>query len=223
MKLKFHLHLHMKKKTKTNFKNILDFIISAGTLKKMPRTIWSLMGVKDPEKISGHIFSLTLMAWALGKEDKSLNIEKLLKMALCHEMAAVRTSDLVTGYRKIPKDEQKRKKIFEKWPRLFQKEKQKKFKQDYKKEKAALKKLTKNLNQPLREEMLKLFDEYKTLSSPEARFLNQLNVLVVLLEGIQYEKEDPSISIDFLWEWTYEKCDNSLCLDFIEELKKKFY
>ena len=214
----------MKKKTKTDFKNILDFIIKAGKLKKMPRTIWSLMGVKDSEKISGHIFSLTLMAWALGKEDKSLNVEKLLKMSLCHEMAAVYTEDLITPYRKVsPKDIQEGKKIFEKWPRLFQKEKQKKFKQDYKKERKALKKLTKNLNQPLREEMLNLFDEYKTLSGPEARFLNQLNVLVVLLEGIQYKKEDPSISIDFLWEWTYEKCDNWLCLDFIEELKKRFY
>lgn len=214
----------MKKKTKTDFKNILDFVINAGKLKKMPRTIWSLMGVKDPEKISGHIFSLTLMAWALGKEENSLNMEKLLKMSFCHEIAAVYTEDLITPYRKTSsKDIEKRKKIFDKWPRLFQKEKQKMFKQDYKKETKALKKLTKNLNKPLREEMLELFDEYKTLSSPEARFLNQLNVLVVLLEGIQYKKEDPSISIDWLWEWTYEKCDNSLCLDFIEELKKRFY
>jgi len=212
------------KKSKTEFKNVLEFIITVGKLKKMPRTIWSLIGIKDPERVSGHIFSLTLMAWLLGKRDKRLNMEKLLKMSLCHEMAAVRTQDLVTPYRKaLPKDEQKRKKIFEKWPRLFQKEKQKKFKQDYKKEKAALKKLTKKLEPALREEMLQLFDEYKKLSSVEARFLNQLNVLVVLLEGIQYQKENPQLSIDFLWEWTYEKCDNSLCLDFIEELKKKFY
>ncbi len=214
----------MKKKTKKDLKNILDFVINTGKLKKMPRTIWSLMGVKDPEKISGHIFSLTLMAWALGKEENSLNMEKLLKMSFCHEIAAVYTEDLITPYRKISsKDIEKRKKILDKWPRLFQKEKQKMFKRDYKEETKALKKLTKNLNKPLREEMLELFDEYKTLSSPEARFLNQLNVLVVLLEGIQYKKEDPSISIDFLWEWTYEKCDNSLCLDFVEELKKKFY
>ena len=115
----------MKKKTKTDFKNILDFIIETGKLKKMPRTIWSLMGVKDPEKISGHIFSLTLIAWVLGKQDKSLNMEKLLKMSFCHEVAAVYTEDLITPYRKVSlKDTQEGKKIFEKWPRLFQKEKQ---------------------------------------------------------------------------------------------------
>ncbi len=212
------------KKTKREIRNILDFILETGKLKKMPRRIWVSLGVQNPEMVASHIFSLTLLVWILGRKKKELSMEKLLKMALCHELSAVYTGDLITPYsRVLPKTKKEIKKVFEKWPRLFQKEKQKKFKQDYKKERNAFQKLTQKLPTSLKKEMIQLFDEYKTLSSPEARFLNQLNVLVVLLEGIQYKKEDPSISIDWLWEWTYEKCDNSLCLDFIEELKKRFY
>ncbi len=71
--------------------------------------------------------------------------------------------------------------------------------------------------------MVQLFEEYKTTSTPEARFLNQLNVLSVLLQGLQYQKEDKDLPVDFLWEWVFEKCDNAACFDFMETMKKKFY
>ncbi len=212
------------KKTKREVKNLLDFILETGKLKKMPRRIWVSLGVQNPEMVASHIFSLTLLAWVLGQKKKELNMEKLLKMALCHELSAIYTGDLITPYsRVLPKTKKEIKKVFEKWPRLFQKEKQKKFKQDYKKERKAFQKLTQKLPTPLREEMIQLFDEYKTVSTAEARFLNQVNVLTVLFQGLEYQKKDKDLPIRFLWEWTFEKCDDQICFDFIEELKKRFY
>ncbi|MBZ9578742.1 HD domain-containing protein [Patescibacteria group bacterium] len=204
--------------------NILDFILEIGKLKGMPRTLWVSLGVENPETVASHIFTVSLMAWIFGQKKKKLSMEKLLKMALCHDIPAVYTGDLITPYSKIlAKDEKERRKIFQKWPRLLRKEKQRKFLKDYKKEKIALKKLTLRLKAPLRKEIIQLFDEYKTASTPEARFLNQLNVLAVLLRALLYQKEDKSLLIDWLWEWAFEKCEDPVIFEFIEELKKKFY
>jgi 5'-deoxynucleotidase YfbR-like HD superfamily hydrolase len=212
------------KNTKAEYKELIDFLLKIEELKEMPRKIWSLMGIKNSETVAGHTLSLVFMAWLFGHKHKKLNLEKLLKMALCHEITSIYTGDLITPYRKVAnKDQAAGKMIFQKWPRLFKEEKEKKFAQDYQKEKKALQKLTKKLSAPLRDEFMSLFDDYKTLNTPEARYLNQLNVLAVLLKGIQYNQADPTISIDFLWEWVFEKCDDNDCFLFIEELEERFY
>ncbi len=211
-------------KKQKELENILDFILEIGKLKRMPRTIWVSLGVENPETVAGHIFTVSLMAWVFGQQKKKLSMEKLLKMALCHDIPAVYTGDLITPYSKIlAKDEKERRKIFQKWPRLPRREKQRKFLKDYKKEKKALKKLTLKLKAPLRKEIIQLFDEYKTASTPEARFLNQLNVLAVLLQGLQCQKKDKNLPIDWMWEWAFEKCEDAVIFGFLEELKKKFY
>jgi putative hydrolase of HD superfamily len=219
---KFYGHVHGIYKEKKELENILDFLLKIGKLKKMPRTLWQQLDVTEPETVAGHTFTLTLMTWVFSRKTKTLNMEKLLKMALCHELPAVYTGDLITPYGVSPKNRKKRREIFKKWPRLSKKEKEKKFLQDYKKEKLALEKLAKKLSPVLRKEMIQLFEEYKTTSSPEARLLNQLNVLAVLFKGLQYQQEDKDLPIGFLWEWAFEKCDNSICFDFIEELKEAF-
>jgi len=209
---------------KKGLEGILDFIWNVGKLKHLPRKLWVQLGVKNPESVAGHCFTLALMAWVFGKEKKELDMGKLLKMALCHELPSVYTGDLITPYGRIlPRAKKERKKIFIKWPRLSKKEKEKKFLEDYQKEKTALKKLTQKLSSSTREEILQLFDEYKTASSAEARFLNQLNVLAVLFQALLYQKEDKDLPIGFLWEWALERCDNKKCLDFLEALKNKFY
>jgi putative hydrolase of HD superfamily len=209
---------------KKELEGILDFVWEVGKLKHLPRKLWVELGVKNPESVAGHCFTLALMAWIFGREKKGLNTGKLIKMALCHELPSVYTGDLITPYGRIlPKTNTEKKKVFIKWPRLSKKEKEKKFLEDYQKEKKALKKLTQKLSFSTKEEIIQLFDEYKTASSAEARFLNQLNVLAVLFQALLYQKEDKNLPVGFLWEWALEKCDNKTCLDFMEELKNKFY
>jgi putative hydrolase of HD superfamily len=210
------------KKLKNELENILDFLFEIGKLKKLQRRIWRLLRVKEPlETVASHIFSVTLMAWIFGQEEKLLNMEKLLKMALCHEIAAVYTGDL-TSYDKIL-EKRKRKDVFKKWLRLSREEKRKIYLENYKEERAALEKLTSKLKPSLKKEIIQLFDEYKNASTPEARFLSQVNVLAVLLQALLYQKKDKNLQIDWMWEWTLEKCENSAILEFIEALKKKFY
>jgi len=203
--------------------NILDFLLEVGKLKKLPRLYWVLRGIKNPETVAGHIFTLAIMAWILGGEKKKLNMEKLLKMALCHELSAIYTGDTTPYDRILPEDEKEREEIFERMIRLSKKEKKWIFLKDYKEEKKAFEKLTHRFNPPLKKEIIQLWGEYRTKSTPEGHFLSQLNVLAVLLQGLLYEEKNKKFSAAPLWEWVFEICDDPITTGLIEEMKKKFY
>jgi putative hydrolase of HD superfamily len=213
----------LKSKLKKELENILEFILEIGKLKRMPRLYWILKGIKNPETVAGHIFTLSIMAWIFGREKNELNQEKLLKMALSHELSAVYTGDTTPYDRILPKDEKEREKVLKKMIRLSKKEKEWIFLKDYKAEKRALEKLTKNLDPPIKKEILELWHDYKTKSSPEAKFLGQLNILAVLLQGLLYEKKYKEFSATPLWEWAFESCDDEICVSLMDEMKKKFY
>lgn len=200
---------------------ILDFVLQIGKLKRMSRLYWILRGVKNPETVAGHIFSLALMAWIFGKETK-LNLEKLLKMALCHEITAVYTGDTTPYDRTLPKNPQKRNEILKRMVRLPKADKEKYFFKDYQEEKKTLGKLTSRLTPSLKKEIIQLWEEYRTKSSPEGYFLSQFNVLAILLQTLIYEKKDKNFLAAPVWEWAFENVDNPLALKFLGELKKKF-
>ena len=201
--------------------NILEFILHIFKLKKMPRLYWTAHRIKNPETVAGHVFTVALMAWVLGREKKELNMEKLLKMALCHELSAVYTGDTIPYIKKLPKNIKKRREVLKKWPRLPEDEKARRFLKEYKEEKEALFKLTANLEPNLKKEIIGLWDEYRRVSSLEARFLSQINNLAVLFQGLLYQKKYKGYFAHPLWEWAFEKCDDPVILEFLQELDKK--
>jgi putative hydrolase of HD superfamily len=205
---------------KREIEEIIDFLFEIGKLKTMPRTLWALMGIKNPETVAGHTFTTALMSWVFGVERKGFDLERVLKMALCHEFPSVYTGDLITPFI-LPKGKEKRE-IFEKWPRLKKKEKEKIFFEDYQKEKKAIEKLTQKLEPTLRKEIIGLWDEYKNNLTPEARFVNQINVLAVLLQALLYQKKNKNLPIGWIWEWAFEKCEEPVIFEFCETLKEKF-
>jgi putative hydrolase of HD superfamily len=220
---KFYKKRIKKTKNTRKLERILDFLLEIGKIKRLPRLYWRLRETKNPETVAGHIFTLTIMAWIFGREKKNLNIEKLLKMALCHELSAVYTGDTTQYDRILPQDKEERKKILQKMLRLSKKEKKWIFAADYKEEEKAFKKLTKKLNSDLKEEILQLWKDYRKRNSLEARFLSQLNTLSVLFQGLFYEKEDKNFTAQPLWEWAFETCEDELCVRLLEEMKNKFY
>jgi putative hydrolase of HD superfamily len=210
-------------KNDKELENILDFLLRIGRLKKMQRLYWKVHGIKDPETVAGHIFTVTLLGWILGREKKKLNMEKILKMAICHEISAVFTGDTIPYIKRVPKDKKKRYDILKKWPRLPKEEKRIRFLRDYREEKKSVSKLTRGLDKALRKEIIQLWDEYRRASTPEALFLGQVNTLAVLLQGLEYQKKYKNYFTDPLWEWAFEKSDDPITLSFMEEMKKKFY
>lgn len=202
---------------------ILEFILFVGKLKSMPRLYWKLRKVKNPETVAGHLFTLAVMAWVLGFGQRVFNMEKLIKMALCHELSAIYAGDTTPYDRILAKDGVDRQELLKRMLRLSKKEKESFFIKDYQKEKNSLKKLTHKLSPHLKKEMLQLWQEYRTKSSPEGKFLSQLNVAAVLFQGLIYEKKYKSFSASPIWEWAFEVTDDPLILEFLEALKQKFY
>lgn len=204
--------------------NILNFILQIGKLKKMPRLYWVIRDIKKPETVASHIFTVALMSWIFGARKKTkYSMEKLLKMALCHEVSAVYTGD-TTPYDKIlPKEKKKKKKILEKWPRLSQKAKTKRFIREFKIEKKAFSKLSSRLKPPVKKEIIQLWKEYRNRSAPEGHFLSQLNALAVLLQALLYEEREKGFSSAPIWEWAFEISDDPINFALMEEMKKKFY
>jgi len=209
-------------KKEKGLENILNFLLEVGKLKRLHRLYWLLREVKNPETVAGHIFTVALMTWALGRET-NLNQEKLLKMALVHEISAVYTGDTTPYDRILPKDLQKRKEILKKMIRLSKEKKEKIFFKDYKEEKKTLGKLTSKLSPELKKEIVQLWQEYRTKSSPEGHFLSQINILAVLLQALLYEKQEDEFLAAPVWEWAFETIDQAVCLQLLKEMKKKFY
>ncbi len=215
----YHRKTFPKSTQEKELKGILEFILKIGKLKRMERTYWKAWGIKNAESVAEHIFFTSLLAWIFGREKKHLNQTKLLKMALSHEISAVIIGDTIPYIEKLPSQIKKRKEILKKWPRLPEYEKAKRFLRQYNKEKKAMEKLTLSLEPGLRKEIISLWEEYRKVSSAEAIFLNQVNVLAVLIQGVLYHKKY-KITLTPLFEWAFEKCDDPILLSFLEKLSK---
>lgn len=63
-------------------------------LDKLPRVGYSLRGVAEPESVSEHIFHLTFLVWALGREVPDIDLARAMELTLIHDLAEVRFGDL---------------------------------------------------------------------------------------------------------------------------------
>lgn len=203
--------------------NLIDFFIEVGKLKEIPKKGWVLIGVKNPESITEHSFQVAIMAWVLGKKKKiNFNIERILKMALVHDLCEVYAGD-ETPYDKIlPKDKKEWPELFDKWPRSSKSKKIKNFLKRHKKERASLMKLISRLPLTIREEILDLWLDYERGLTKEARFVRQINRVETLFQALEYGRRSKRRPFKSWWIGSKELIDDPLLIKFMEELDKKF-
>lgn len=202
--------------------NLLDFLVEVGKLKRMKRKGWQLRGVKDPETIAAHTFRMTIMAWLLCSK-KRLDINKILKMSLIHDLCEVGAGD-ATPYDKIlPKDKKQWKTIMSKWPRFSKTKKEKFFQEKYRKENNALKKLISKLPSDFKKEITKLWNDYENGLTQEGRFVRQLDRVENLLQALEYCEKEKQFAIEPWWIQIEELVDDSLLLEFMGSMEKKFH
>src|SRR3989339_48599 len=97
---------------------ILTFFTEIGKLKELKRRGWVLREIKNPESVADHIFRATLMAWVLGRKKRGLNIEKVMKMALIHDICEVYAGDTTPYDSILPKSKKEIRKLLRTWPRF---------------------------------------------------------------------------------------------------------
>ncbi|XP_063079167.1 HD domain-containing protein 2 [Engraulis encrasicolus] len=141
--------------------SMLQFMKLIGQLKRVPRTGWVYRNVKQPESVSDHMYRMSMMALTI--EDRSLNKDKCVKLALVHDMAECIVGDIAPADN-ISKAEKHRR------------------------EKEAMEHLTGLLNEGLRKEIYDLWNEYETQASPEAKLVKELDQLEMILQAHEYEQ-----------------------------------
>jgi 5'-deoxynucleotidase YfbR-like HD superfamily hydrolase len=95
-----------------NNQELVDLLLEAATLKRIPRSGWLMRGVPQVESVAEHSFGVAFMTLALvdalranGDLDGALDLEKALIMALLHDLAEVRLTDLpAAAMRLIPEE-----------------------------------------------------------------------------------------------------------------------
>jgi len=148
------------------WEEIVEFYKLIGRLKKTERTGWiTRAGIQNPESVAEHVFRTALISMSIA-DVKKLDSEKMIRMALIHDLAESLTGD----FDRFAKKHFTVKELNEK-------------------ENEAMKKLLNFLPHELSEKYGKIWEEFQKGESEEAKMVSQIDRLELLFQALDYEKE----------------------------------
>ncbi len=181
--------------------NIISFLAELMRLKAVPRTGWLLRGVRDVESVADHSFGVAFIAMLLAdqaqRQGLEPSVEKVLRMALLHDLTEARTGDLPNTIK-----------------RYFDKEAL------HAADEQIADEMLSGLG-AIGEEYLLLLQEYEERTSLEARIVKAADKLDLLLQAREYEKGGAQNLQEF---WQSSETDFSnlqiddLIADLVEQL-----
>ena len=80
-------------KTRSGEKELLRFIAEAGMLKRVARSGWWVLGIKDSESVADHSFRCAVIAYVLSKMEGAKTNDAVI-MALFNDIQEARINDL---------------------------------------------------------------------------------------------------------------------------------
>jgi putative hydrolase of HD superfamily len=187
----------------TESSEIISFLAELMRLKAVPRTGWLLRGVRDVESVADHSFGVAFVAMLLADLAEAcgmeLNVEKVLRMALLHDLTEARTGDLPATVK-----------------RYFDRQTL------HAADECIADEMLNRLG-AIGEEYLLLWREYEERASLESRIVKAADKLDLLLQAREYEKGGARNLHEF---WASSEMDFSalgideLIMDLAEELKE---
>ena len=200
-----------QQKRMSTTKNTIDFLSICGKLKQTRRTGWTKYEeiTSQVESVADHSFRIALMAFVFGlqqqreggdkeedKEEKVLDVQKLVTMALVHDIAESIVGD-ITPHCGISKEEKNTLEV------------------------EAMEKLKETLGDVAGETIETLWLEYENGSSREARVVKELDKLEMLLQASEYENEYKDVDLTEF----YSSCDGSFKTEngkrWVEEILRR--
>ena len=130
---------------------IVEFLFEVGMLKRTPRSGWQFLD-GGTESVAEHVFRTTMIAFALARLDGTVDTDRVLQLALVHDLPEARTGDLNYVNQKYLEADEAR----------------------------AAADMTRGL--PFGDELGDLMAEYREESSPEAVLAHDADQLEMLLE-----------------------------------------
>ena len=148
--------------------DLIRFIEEVGRLKMIPRTGWRFHGLPQSESVAEHSFRTAVLAMALGdalrRRGVRLDMEKLLRMALLHELPEARIGDIpFPAFQFLPEEVKEEA------------------------ERRAMEAMVEGLGE-IGEEYLKLWEEFEERGSLEAKVARAADKLELMIQVYQYEK-----------------------------------
>ncbi len=168
----------------------------AGRLKRLKRTGWLDRGVPPDraESVADHIFRTALLAWLAAGADPSLDRDRMLKLALIHDLAEAISGD-PAPYRPgelPPEGDREAHRAFFSVRHLRSAEDAT---AKHAAERAAIVEMLEPLPFGLRDELHGLWDEYEAQASPEARFVKEADRLEAYLQSREYLQHNPDLPV----------------------------
>lgn len=142
-------------------KQIISFLEGIERLKFETRHAWSSTGRR--ESIAEHSWRLAMFALVLGPEFPTVDMDRVLRMAVVHDLGEAIDGDVSAKYETAGVEEKLRR------------------------EQVAMDKLLAPLDPPARGEILDLWDEYNRGATAEARMTKAIDKLETILQHNQGE------------------------------------
>lgn len=180
-----------------NQNGLVRFIQLAGRLKRTVRTGWVDRGVpaERVESVADHSFRIALMAWLAAAGEPSLKRDRVLILALIHDLAEALTGDL-TPYDLAEAEEHRW--GDERHAFLNRRHRPSTERAAAKRaaEAAAIAEMSNGLSVAMRDDIAGLWRELEERTTPEARFVKQVDKLETYLQSIEYAAEHPGLPVD---------------------------
>ena len=174
---------------------IIEFYFEFNHLKQLFRQGWLLNGVPEDkcESVADHLFSVCLLSLIIGRNYfSSLDITKLLEMAIIHELGEINIGD-VTPHDRIPK------KVKYEW---------------------ELKGIIEVMSKiPNGKHYISLWKEYEEGQTPEAKLLRQVDYLEMGLQACIYSMRY-DIPIDDFIRSTKKRLYDKKLIDIFDETRR---
>ncbi|MDW7711962.1 MAG: HD domain-containing protein [Deferrisomatales bacterium] len=135
---------------------VANFLFEMGMLKRTPRTGWQFLG-SGQESVAEHVFRTTMIAYVLAGLTGDVEADRVVRMALFHDLSEARTGDLNYLNQKYVRVDEER----------------------------ATADMTHGL--PFGEEIRALCEEFRAQTSPEAVLVKDADNLEMLLQLKEHE------------------------------------
>lgn len=170
---------------------LLTLLDRAGDLKRLPRTGWLFVGVAQPESVSEHAFSTTVLALNLAEAVNvdpaaeglpgPLDVARVVRLALLHDLGESLVTDLPKRSADLLGAEAK-----------------------HRAEREAMTAVLGELPWAARD--VELWGEYDAAATPEARIVKDADKLEMVHQALRYE-EVGAAGLDEFWlghEWHFQ-------------------
>jgi putative hydrolase of HD superfamily len=142
---------------------IEEFFQKVLELKNVQRRGWKeKLEINNPESVADHVYSTAIMSMILS-DLEGLNTEKIIRMALLHDLSESITGDI------IPDDMTKDEKV--------------------NKENHAMKQILKNLPDKISKSYFEIWNEYQKKSTQESLLLHDIDKLEMALQAKFYQNK----------------------------------